>query len=231
MSDGQELVLSKSSWAVFLRCAHAWLLAYVYRIGGRPSVDMAIGTAVHAAVQAYWEHRPDAPAVLRNTLRRELGQIDPEALEAANTMYLAYLRSIAPTFTPTIIERDFLIRVDGVLVSGRIDAADDADVHDTKTTSTPSKVTPDEHSIGMTAYAYGYRALTGRLPKRLLLDVVAKNGRAAVKEVQRDDQGLADVVGHVARKINEGSFEPTGARTGQCPSCTFVAICKFAKVD
>ncbi len=236
MTDGAELILSKSSIEEWLRCHKAWMYGYAYRIKGAPSLDMAIGTAVHAGAEAIWRGMNPAEA-LERALARETALIPgltvdelQQAVTDAHAMLLTYAKHIVPTFgdAPSLIEADFLIRVNGTLVSGRIDAAN-ADVHDTKTTSTPSKVTPDHHQLGMTLYAWGYRALTGHLPRRLLLDVVAKNGRWAVKEVEPDYAGAAEVVKLVADGINASDFEPTGAAKGECARCPYQAICPAAR--
>lgn len=231
------LVLSKSAVDAFLRCGYAYYLGYVIRLPSPPNLDMAVGTAVHKAAEVHWKASGDPEDALRAALVREVALIPTttpdEAAQASRdalTMWRTYLMHIAPTFIPTLVEAPFLITIDGQLFSGVIDAAD-GDVHDTKTTSTPSKVDPAHHRLGMTAYAHGFRALTGRSPGRLLLDVVAKNGRWAVKEVQPDDQELADVVGLVAQAIGAGRFEPNGALNGSCRGCAFVDRCSYAKVD
>lgn len=235
---GQPLILSKSSMEVYGTCKRQWLYCYVYRIPGAPNLDMAVGTAVHAGAEAHWKGADPVEATTA-ALAHETALIPgltvdefQQAVTDAQAMTQTYLAHIVPTFPvpPTIIEQDFLISVDGVLVSGRIDVAD-GDVHDTKTTSTPSKVTAERHSLGMTIYRHGYRVLTGKFPGRLVLDVVAKNGRWKVLEVEPDDQGMAEVVGLVAKGINAGDFAPTGAARGACYSCPFQAICSYAKLD
>lgn len=237
MTDGVELILSKSSIGTWLTCYRQYMYGYVYRIPGAPSLDMAIGTAVHAGAEAHWKGHDPIEAT-QKALDREVALIPhvtvDEGVQAdkdALAMTRLYLDKIAPTFTVTMVEQDFLIRVDGTLVSGRIDAADDKDVHDTKTTSTPSKVDAAHNQLGMTIYRHGYKSITGHLPERLLLDVVAKNGRVAVKEVEPDDQGMAEVVAMVARGINEGDFAPTGASRGECVRCPYATICPSAKLD
>lgn len=228
MTDGAELILSKSAIDTFLRCGYSWMLGYVHRIKAAPSLDMAVGTAVHAGAEAHW--RGDDPvAATTAALTRETALISGLTLDglqgavtAAQTMTATYLAKIVPTFpvAPSLIEADFLIRVDGTLVSGRIDAAD-GDVHDTKTTSTPSKVDPAQHRLGMSIYGHGFAALTGAKPGRLVLDVVARNGRWKTAEVEPDDQGMADAIGLVAGEIMRGNFTPTGALNGSCGRCPY----------
>lgn len=236
MSDGAELRLSKSSIDLWFECAYAWYLAYVRRVPGEPSVHMAVGKIFHAGIEAHWKGEDALGATLAaaEAAWASMPGLDAEgratALADAQGLLSTYLAKIAPKFTPSLVEARFLIRVDGVLVSGTIDAADD-DVHDTKSTSTPSKVDPKRHEVEMTIYRHGFRALTGRLPQRLILDVVGRNGRAAQKEVQPDDQGMADVIGLAAKGIMSGAFPPTGVRTGTCVRCPYLEKeCPYGRV-
>jgi hypothetical protein len=240
LPDGAELILSKSSIDEWMRCHKAWMFGYAYRIKGAPNLDMFVGTLLHGMVEGYWRGT-DPEKALVATWDREVQSMDPLAsdevsrcLADARGLFQTYLDKIVPTFPkpPTLIERDFLIRVNGTLVSGRLDCAteDPDEVRDTKTTSTPSKVTPERHQLGQTLYAWGFAAITGRMPARLLLDIVGKNGRVAVKEVEPDFAGAAEVVGMVAKGIREGDFAPTGAAKGSCWSCPYQAICPDANL-
>lgn len=230
-----ELRLSKSSIDLFEDCDYAWYLGYVLRIKGSPTLQMIRGRAVHAGIEAYWKGEDHVGA----TVREFTASVDSipdadvaaagEALGDAHRLVGTYVTKIAPTFTPNLVEAKFAIRVNGVLVTGAIDAATETEVHDTKTTSTPSKVDPERHRVEMTLYQWGAQSL-GLSPERLVLDVVGVNGRSKSVEVQPDEAGAAELVGYVADRIGSGVFEPTGARTGQCGRCSFASTCKFSTV-
>jgi hypothetical protein len=231
----QELLLSHSSIVTYLRCHYAWLLAYVHRVRQVPRISTAIGIAVHAGAAAHWAGG-DRAGTTQSRLETEMASmpaLEPAeasgAVAGAQRAIAAYAAKIAPTFRPALVEQTFLIRINGTLVSGQIDAADE-DVHDTKTAKTPSDVKPEEHRLQMSIYRHGYKALTGHFPKRLLLDIVGLNGRTKTVEVQPDDAGMAEVIGIVAKGVEAGDFEPTGARSGRCRSCFYVASCRFANL-
>lgn len=237
-----ELRLSKSAIDLFLSCAYAWYLGHVLRLKAAPTIQMAAGRAVHAGIEAHWKgitegngphgelEKAWVEAIVQVPFDAILGvNVEDERL-AAHKLLDTYIAKVAPTFTPTVIEGRFAIRVNGVLVTGAIDAADDESVHDTKSTSTPSKVDPARHGVEMAIYAHGYEALTGRKPKRLVLDVIARNGRTKQVEVTPDDAGMAEVITIVAGRIRAGEFDPSGARTGQCHRCPYAAQCKFANL-
>lgn len=230
-----ELRLSKSSIDAFLECNYAWYLGAVLRIKGAPTLHMIAGRAVHAGIEAHWKGEDHVEATVASW-DSDLASTGLEGTEEAAASFLdalrlvgTYIDKIAPTFTPSLVEAKFMIRVDGVLVSGTIDAADE-NVHDTKTTSTPSKVDPKLHRVEMTIYGWGAQSLTGKSPGKLLLDVVGRNGRTKTAEVEPDPAGTAEVIGYVARKIGEGTFEPNGARTGQCFRCPYAVRCSYAVI-
>jgi hypothetical protein len=149
MNEGAELLLSASSIKTYMDCGYKYLLEHVWRLPAAPNMDMAIGTAVHAGVEAM--HKGLDPReqgeLATFSLDREWAGDDMGFTEAEKEVFgmmVLYRKNIAPTFHPTLIEKDFVIRVDGTLVSGRIDAADE-DVHDTKTTANLSKFRPERH--------------------------------------------------------------------------------------
>lgn len=236
MSEPSELVLSASSLKTWLNCGRRYWYEQVLRLPSAPTMEMTIGTATHAGVEAH-HNGQDALEATESAFGREYegmdhtGGDDPAAgLHDATAMLALYRENIAPTFHPTIVERDFLVRLNGVLVSGRIDAADD-DVHDTKTTATLSRFRPERHRLQMTLYRHGFRTITGRWPGRLLLDVIARNLRWKTVEVEHDDGELADVLALASRGILGGVYDPTGALNGSCSRCSFWRICEFAVTD
>lgn len=228
MPDGAELRLSKSSIGEWLRCHYAYFLHYVLRWHGAATPDMLSGRVAHVGIEALWRGM-NPTAVMRDAAAAE--NPDPVFVDAvlrdARPLVATYAAKIVPTFTPTHIEARFAIRVDGVIVAGAIDAADDTTVHDTKTTSTPSKVDPERHRVEMSIYHHGARSL-GLHPERLILDVIGRNGRTKSVPVEPDEQGMAEMIGYIAKEVRAGNFEPNGARTGACHGCGFARACPYS---
>lgn len=235
--EPRPLILSASSISEWLRCHYAYLLGSVWRVPAPPNLDMAIGTAVHAGVEALHKGGPDPVGSLQDALIDAMESMPavPEAeatqgLLDALAMFRLYQDKIAPGFHPTLIEQSFVIDINGVTVSGQIDAADE-DVHDTKTTATLSRFRPEKHRFQLSLYRHGYRAITGRWPGRLILDVLARNGRWKQVELQPDDHEVASVLALTSRGILSGDFSPTGALSNRCPRCPFLEVCQYAVVD
>lgn len=196
---------------------------------------MALGTAIHAAIEGLT--KPVRPVEqLRRAFAREVALLptdevaaDPDALKDGETMLATYMREVMPTFTPTMTEQPFAIRAEGVLVTGIIDAADEEDVHDTKTTALISKFNAANHQVQLTLYSWGYAALTGHAPKRLLLDVLPRGGKVRYRqiEVEPAHAEVRDLVRLTRFGILSRDFQPTGLLNGSCQFCPFTKVCEF----
>jgi len=238
VSDG-EIILSHSSIAEYWKCHHRYYLNSVLRLPGVGNLAMALGTAVHAAAEAIYTSPLKPLAVLRRSFAAETAGLpaqemsdDPGALGDGETMLATYQREVVPTFHPTMNERAFTVRAEEVLLTGIIDAADDEDVHDTKTTSLISKFHPESYQVQMTIYHWGYTAITGHAPKRLLLDVLPRGGKVRYRQVEvKPAHGeVRDLVRLTAHGIMQRDWTPTGALSGACAYCPFRTSCEFSNV-
>lgn len=237
-----DLVLSASSVTAWLRCHHRYLLTNVFRHKRvAQSMPAAIGQAVHSGAEAHWKGSGSPVEALRAAFAHEVASVpapeveaDPAALPDAERLLGVYLDEVAPRYRPTMIEAPFLVRVDGILLSGTIDNADPDttdEVHDIKTVSMISKFHPESYDLQLSMYALGYQGLTGRRPKRLVLDVLPRTGRVRYREVVREpDIGAArDVLSVVRDGIARGDYEPTGAMNGACGWCPVRNLCEFSR--
>jgi hypothetical protein len=239
----RPLVLSSSAVSAYLRCGHRYLLAYVYRIAGAQNMAAAIGQAVHAGVEALHRGQP-AEDALRAAFWHEVESVpafevqdDPGALEDALRMLNVYREEVLPTFHPTLVEVPFAIMVEDVVLTGVFDGADD-DVRDLKTTAGKTingkkpNFSPENYDMQLAFYDLGYRGLTGRRPKRLILDVLTRRGTYR-QYIRPPKIGEAIDSLRIARDgINREEFEPTGALSGACRWCPFATKgCSFAVLD
>jgi hypothetical protein len=240
MTEPVELIVSASSMKEYLTCGYRYLLSSVWRVPGAPNMDMAIGTAVHAGVEALHKALPEPLEATETALLAELDKVrgpDPtspsRAMNEASDMYRLYAAKIAPTFKPTMIERSFVTRINGYLFAGQIDVADDTDaVRDTKTTASLTKFKPERHRVQMTGYRFGFKSITGRWPTRLLLDVVTRNLKWKTVEIEPDQDEFITSLTLTQRGILGGDYEPTGASSGACARCPYsTGVCRYARLD
>lgn len=241
------LVLSASGVAAYLRCHHAYLLGYVYRMPKRGSVRALIGTAAHAGIEAMLRGRDPEPALLE-AWDLEVGTIppdelaaDPDALPDARKIPGVYRREVMPTFTPDLVEMGFAVvpKGVGVVVTGVLDAADTRtdDVRDHKTTAGKTvngqkpNFSPESYDLQLGLYRLGYYGLTGRWPKRLRLDVLTRTGKHRFYDREPSTADALDMVTIVRDGIGREDYDPTGADSGACNWCEFNRRCAHAKVD
>lgn len=219
------------------------MLAYLWRLKGEQSVAAGLGTAVHAGAEAHWQGASPSEAV-RDTLARELASVptseiaaDPSVSGDATAMLTTYIEQVAPHFTPTMVERPFLVRVYDVILSGIIDAADEKtdELRDLKTIAgktvngkKPSTFDIAKHRVQMTLYSLGYAALTGRAPQRLLLDVINRRGKFKQYQIEPNYSELRDVIGLVRQGIERAEYPPTGVLSGACRFCPFRNSCSYS---
>lgn len=222
----------------WLDCHYRYLRQYVWRLPQQGNVAMAMGTAVHAGV----EEALTGPLRPQEALRRSFeGAVaamptpDEDVATAASeagVMLETWMREVLPTFRPTLVEAPFSITVNGQALTGIIDAADE-DVHDLKTTAgktingRKSNFQPEKFDFQLALYALGYEYLTGRKPKRLLLDVVTRRGTYRQYERPNRLAELLDVIGLVRDGILSENFEPTGAKSGHCAWCPVATGCDW----
>jgi hypothetical protein len=228
-----ELMLSASSTNHYWRCHHAWYLNYVMRIPSPGNLVMALGQAVHAAIERFWTSPLMPVAALTETFNRETEHLaeekaaDAEALADGMKMLSTYIREVSPGYHPTIIERKFTVRMEGVLWTGILDNADDEDVRDIKTTSGKTingrkpSFDPSRYDIAMTGYSVGYESITGRPPKRRLLDVLKRSGKYQQYERPLKMGDFIDTIRLTSSAIMQRDFSPTGLLNGSCASCPY----------
>jgi hypothetical protein len=227
------LILSNSSLSSWIFCHYKWFLENVWRQPSEPSVPMHLGTAVHAGAEEYLHNRDatKAQAIMLDVLAGSWPDGADEdyviVSRDATSMLDLYIEKVAPGFSPTLIEAPFVIEVNGVAVSGILDSADE-DVHDLKTTAALTGFRPEKHRLQLSIYALGYKFLTGRTPRKLLLDIVTRNNKYKQAEVQPDFGEVADILAVVSEGIAKQDYSPTGADNNACPRCAFRDVCRFS---
>lgn len=245
MGTRAVIQVSASAIGVYLTCEKRYLLEYVYRQGGEGrSFAAAIGAAVHAGVDALWQGRTDPYDVLRRRWAREVALMpaydeDPAVGQAdAERMLTVYGTQVKPTFVgETRIEVPFSITVNGMGVTGTIDAMND-DLRDLKTTAGKSingrkapTFTPSRYDLQLGLYRIAYRFITGHDPKRTILDVLTRRGTYRTYERKTDPTETLDTIGVVTDGILGESYRPTGAYSGMCKWCPVSGVCSDAILD
>lgn len=195
----------------FLKCGHAWFLAYVAAVKMKPNIKAVRGIAVHSAVEVDMRQKitsgVDIP--VEDMLDAydtswneetvdglELGENDDpgDIKDRGYKLVKVYRRDVAPRIQPTIVEEPIQFKVNGQSFSGQIDLGQmvpralygDPDwaleIHDTKTTSRSPD--PTQYLLNMTGYALGVRQATGAVEADTVFDYVVATTKPYYKEVR-----------------------------------------------
>jgi len=165
-----------------------------------------------------------------------------EAKDATVRMAAFHATDQAPDYQPELVEQQFRIVLPGSHdLVGVIDMADeDRRVVDLKTSGKAKNQADADGSIQLTAYAAGYRVLTGEPPAELRLDtIVQTHGKKAGTTEKRDIvttargpadfSALAQRLNIVTRQIESGIFPPAPVGSWWCSAkwCGFHSTCRF----
>lgn len=244
--------LSPSQVAQYLRCPAQYWYAHVMKIKAPPSGAQVSGRAVHAGIEHNYrqkrETRQDLP-------EQEVVEVAVTAFEQAaqdaifteeekpaalkdQTAALAglYHREVAPQVQPVMVEERVTISVPGAQVVGIVDVADEAGtIRDTKTAA-PQSLSNLTHNLAdnvqLNTYAAAYRALAGKPPAAVQLDILVRGKEPKVVQhramlTEDDEMRWARLMARVADAIRKGAFYPNRNWWGCSPKwCAFFDRCR-----
>ncbi len=231
--------LSSSSLKMYRQCPQRWKLKYIDRLPEAPKPFFNLGTAVHAALEAFYRGRTAAPASLEAVLEAFREAFDPAAYptdeEAARReadglrMIEEFYHKHAADFEPALaVEKRLVFDIDGVPFTGFVDRIDKVGegalrIVDYKT-GRSFDLDRAREEIQLTLYQIGTEQKFGmeveslalyHVPSQTAFEV-ERRGEAEVEEVRA-------LVGDTARRIEAGAFEPR--RGAHCRWCDFQPFC------
>ena len=157
-----------------------------------------------------------------------------------------YASRAAPTIMPALVESEFTIGLPGEIeLAGRLDVATvDGRVLDLKTRGRSMNQRDADSSVQLTMYAVGYRALAGKPPSGVGLEVLVdtstpKHQRLVSSRSEGDIAALVARINALAKARSSGAFLPVEAGHWLCgpkycgywTSCPFVNSQRAAAAD
>jgi CRISPR/Cas system-associated exonuclease Cas4 (RecB family) len=191
-----ELVLSASSAEAYMKCGWRWYLEYVEQVPTEGSVRMAVGLAVHEAIEAYYRFRLDGldhddivlfdevlaglVDVHDSRLAMELAAIpDPDedvkkARREGGRVLISYIEDVGAVTNPLYVEEQLRTDINGIPYSVHIDLIDDRFVvRDTKVKRQKPR-DPGIYAFAMNGYSLNARVLLGRKETDVQLDIMIR---------------------------------------------------------
>jgi CRISPR/Cas system-associated exonuclease Cas4 (RecB family) len=221
------------------RCPQMWKLQYVDRCPTKPNRFLNLGSAVHVALEAFYQRRISEPATLEEMIESFEAEIDPaayqtdEELQRARADGLQMIRDFhaahAPGFRPALLVEGLIkFELDGILLVAKLDRVDKVDgsarIVDYKSGFRVPLIDQVRQSPQLTLYQVAVESALGlkveavglyHVPSQTLFEVPA-HGPEQVEALRRR-------VRTVARAIEQEEFEPRPGR--RCDWCDFKEWC------
>lgn len=221
-------------------CPMKYRYRYLYHIPTRPTPDMALGTDVHACLEAFFRQVMNGTipscAELLDTYERCLtpGRYGEPSQEQAyrrlgNALLTAFYRTHEGQWrSPLFVEKSFLLPVGDAWIRGVVDRIDPlaeggVEIVDYKTGKPKETAEPNER-LQLQLYALACRRVFGLEPKRTSFYYLRTNQKLSF-EIRPEDleETFAQVETAVAT-IRTGDFTPTPSLM-KCRRCDFRNLC------
>ncbi len=231
------LELSPTDIARYMACPLAYRFASVDRVPPRWDPNRAIGTSIHAALEAHFRDgvpvggadrviaRFAAEMARRGAAGTAVGQ---QAMDRVRQHIPVYLDRVGKSgVRPVGVERGFRLKVGPHVVNGRIDRIDSHpqgghQLVDYKSGRAPFRESESGRLVLIT-YIEAARDAWGIEPRGAVLEYVLDGEMRSVHPDGRERAEAMQVVREVADAISEGEFEP---RPGwACRTCDFNMMC------
>jgi len=242
-----NMILSHQRIQDYEDCPHRYFLAHVLRMPQPESHVLAYGTALHEAISWFLKERRDEDRLpeCQELLQRfrsqwtRVGCLNGEHAEARLQQGLTSLEQFwqgeagLPS-APTLVEREFTVRLDDVRIRGRIDRADERDgkviITDYKSSDVRTQETADQkanESLQLSIYAFAYQVMFQRWPDELTLHFVESGivGRSPIHQHPLDAH-----TGRIRQVVAGIRAQQFAARPSimRCRSCSYRSICEFS---
>lgn len=240
------LRLSYSRVDTYERCPLQFRFRYIDKLPSTPSPDLSWGSAIHAALEAWWDQKlPDPPPV--EVMYRALyerwddtgfdGMSRDEKLvwyRHARTILARHHERYARDYIPAVAcEQWFELDIgDDVALCGSIDhvartANGGLGIVDWKTNRRARSRADVAESLQLAVYTLAARELWGQEPEWVALDFVVPGVRVAVDRSEIDVDGALARLRQVAEMVRAERYEPSPSAL--CKWCDYRGVCPAFK--
>jgi putative RecB family exonuclease len=242
------LRLSYSRVDTYERCPLQFRFRYLDKLPSTPSPDLSWGSAIHAALEAWWDQKlPDPPPV--EVMFRALydrwddtgfdGMSREEKLvwyRHARTILARHHEIYARDYVPAVAcEQWFELDIgDDVALCGSIDhvartPSGGLGIVDWKTNRRAKTRAQVAGSLQLAIYALGAEELWGHQPEWVALDFVVSGVRVTMPRSEIDTDAALATIRDVAAQVREGLFPAAPGRL--CPWCDYRSVCPAFEGD
>lgn len=237
-----EIQLSFSRVDTYERCPLLFRFRYVDKLPSTPSPNLSWGSAIHAALEAWWSQKLPSPPPVEVLYRalydhwEDSGFADMDREQKlvwyrhARDVLARHHETYAADYRPAVAsEQWFALDLgEGIAVRGSIDhvartAAGGLGIVDWKTNKKARSRSEVASSLQLAIYALAARELWGREPEWVALDFVVPGLRVAVDRSEIDVDGAVQRIRDVARMVTDEEFPANPSRL--CDWCDYRGLC------
>ncbi len=236
--------LSYTQIDTYLTCPRKYKFKYILKMPDRQSHQSTFGTAIHKTLLRFHQL-----LLVRDVTLEELLQIFSEEWDPAGYMEKAHMEAnfkegermlrdyyakVDKTKKPLGLETPFKVKIDDLIVEGRIDRIDPVD-----TTKDPKEVEIIDYKTGkvktqkevnkdlqVSLYALGAQKSLGLNPVKLSFYFLRGNQILSTKRNREREEKLVQLIKDMAKKVEEKEFEPKPGIW--CKSCPYRDSCPKA---
>jgi putative RecB family exonuclease len=236
------LRLSYSRVDTYERCPLKFRFRYIDKLPSRPGPDLSWGSAIHAALEAWWDRKLPEPPPVEVMYRALYDRWDDTGFDGmereeklkwyrhARTILARHHELYARDYLPAVAcEQWFELDIgDDVAVCGSIDhvartPGGGLGIVDWKTNRRAQSRGDVANSLQLAVYTLAARELWGKEPEWVALDFVVPGVRVTVERDQIDVDGALTRLHDVADMIRAEAFDPAPSRL--CDWCDYRAVC------
>lgn len=247
--EGKTLILTPHQIDDYLSCPLKFKYVHVFRIPLMKNHAIIYGSAIHSAVQYYYE----AKARGKNLKSQDLIKVFEDSwskegfytrkheedrfAQGRETLIKFFNEAEKIDLVPSKIEEPFSFVLGGgdqrVKINGRYDAVyiseEEVEIKDFKTASVKSekdalKRAADSNQLSI--YALSWRENYGTIPDSVSLHFVDSGIVGGVKKTDKQLDRTAEEIEKVSGGIRQADFA-ANPKYGECDRCAFKAVCPF----
>lgn len=249
--EGKTLVLTPHQIDDYLSCPLKFKYAHIFKLPLIRKHTVMYGSAIHAAVQYYYEAKKRGKVVELSELYASFERSwipegfyskkheEERFLEGKNTLKGFFEREESSGELPDKVEEPFSFVIGGgekrVKINGRYDAVfvrtDGPEIRDFKTSDVVEQKAADKRAKEnrqISVYALSWLETTGEIPANVSLSFVGSGLVGAVTKTEKELEKTKGEIEAVAEGIRAMNFGASPG-WGECDRCAYKGICPFKK--
>ena len=244
----KDEVLDLSAYRIddYLTCPLKYKYVHVLRVPIMEHHTVLYGSAMHAAVERYYQTKmlgnkvtqQELLAWFEDSLKAEgfvaMEHFKERLKHGKEMLALFFEREEKANIIPAAIEQEFSFMIDNNRIKGRYDRidkdGDDVRIVDFKSSNEPDQKEANKKAkknLQLSLYAYAYKQIYGIAPSEVQLYFLESGIVGTAQKGEADFQELLENIAQASQGIRDQNFDAAPSYVA-CMNCAFNQICPFA---